>query len=360
MTYSSKNLNRDKLVDTIRDFCKLRFNRNEVSEYKKLGAYRNRVEIIADGISFFIDFHFRANGTTTIDTSSGQESLQVTRDEIAQFILDSPQCVIGGESDVSSKCIIVENIDIEDFNTVVELMKESDYLKGITNIRKDGVMENYNVKGSMNENLSIFYYFSNSKVMLHGRPLLLFYEILSYISELIDLEKLPNVFRDYYKIDIPKNAIEDQFQIYFPRSYNIHTGKFRKVLCQCVYNMNLDGDMFDYTFLVFPALRALEGHLKNILNLYDIEYDRNFTMFRKDDTGKRFCLCENYCGKIGNNDKIAYLGRIYTVFNAKRHRLFHWGESTVLGDDTAIIENLDQAKQIIVDTVELIDEFYGL
>lgn len=65
-------LDRELLVPGIKRICSEIYKEYRVSELIHKGGYRHRVEIEADGAHFFLDFHFRANGSTSIDTSSGQ------------------------------------------------------------------------------------------------------------------------------------------------------------------------------------------------------------------------------------------------------------------------------------------------
>lgn len=66
-----KMLNREMIVPAIKKFCSENYKQYTVSDLIHKGDYRHRVEIEADGINFFVDFHFRENGSTSIDISSG-------------------------------------------------------------------------------------------------------------------------------------------------------------------------------------------------------------------------------------------------------------------------------------------------
>ena len=65
-------LNRDLLVPTIKEICANHFKQVTVSELIYKGVHRHRVEIAADGADFYVDFHFKANGSTSVDISSGK------------------------------------------------------------------------------------------------------------------------------------------------------------------------------------------------------------------------------------------------------------------------------------------------
>lgn len=67
-----KRLNQEMLVANIQRICTGIYNEVHVSELMHKGGQRHRVEIQADGLEFYVDFHFKANGSTSIDVSSGQ------------------------------------------------------------------------------------------------------------------------------------------------------------------------------------------------------------------------------------------------------------------------------------------------
>ncbi|MEG6586281.1 hypothetical protein [Dendrosporobacter sp. 1207_IL3150] len=66
-----KMLNRPMLVSAIKKICSENYKKYNVSEIIHIDGHRHRVEIEADGASFFVDFHYRPNGSTSIDISSG-------------------------------------------------------------------------------------------------------------------------------------------------------------------------------------------------------------------------------------------------------------------------------------------------
>ncbi|GMA98001.1 hypothetical protein [Pelosinus sp. IPA-1] len=87
-----KMLNREKIVSTIKEFCSVNYKEFTVSDLIHKGGYRNRVEIEADGSHFYVDFHFRENGSTSIDISSGHHMDK--KKQIKDAILGDPTCLI--------------------------------------------------------------------------------------------------------------------------------------------------------------------------------------------------------------------------------------------------------------------------
>lgn len=85
-------LNREKIVSTIKKFCSVNYQEFTVSDLFHKGGYRHRVEIEADGSHFYVDFHFRENGSTSIDISSGHHMDK--KKQIKDAILGDPTCLI--------------------------------------------------------------------------------------------------------------------------------------------------------------------------------------------------------------------------------------------------------------------------
>lgn len=351
--YKSLNLNREKIHQSIRDFLVLKDLSCGVSEFEVKGDTRRRIHISGDE-NFYIDFHFLKNGSTSIDLSSGDAyALKV---ELAQFIKEDQRCSLG-DVHSANKWFVVKNIDPADFLSVIELLVECEYNKNLT---KDGDWK-CKFTGSYNENLAISFFPTTKTALLQGRPLLLFNEAVIYFTELIDLEDIPQMFNGYFNVEIKKENVEAQYQYYFPLSYDKHRIKFKKVLYQAIYNLQLKGEMFDYSFLVFPALKALEGHLKNALETLGISLtDNKFSMFKRQHPGKKYYLDSRYHGQAGSVGKVKYFEDAYNFYNAQRHSAFHWADPTAVFDETRIIENIGEAQGLITDALSLIDAYYAV
>lgn len=87
-----KMLNRQMLVANIKRICNLHYKEFIVSDLIHKGGQRHRVEIEADGLNFYVDFHFKGNGSTSIDISSG---LHIDKKkQIMAALLGDPACLI--------------------------------------------------------------------------------------------------------------------------------------------------------------------------------------------------------------------------------------------------------------------------
>lgn len=96
-----KMLNRELLVAAIKKFCSINYKKFTVSDLIFKGGHRHRVEIEADGLCFYVDFHFKANGSTSIDVSSGHHIDK--KKQIKDAILGDPTCLIASAIDGAAK-----------------------------------------------------------------------------------------------------------------------------------------------------------------------------------------------------------------------------------------------------------------
>ncbi|MGG3990065.1 type II toxin-antitoxin system RnlA family toxin [Bacillus smithii] len=353
------NLKREKICDSIRKFYSLRGIPCRVSEIQEVGGTRRRVNIEEkDGLTFFIDFHFKKNGTTSIETNNGNENSREIKKQIAEFIIADPECALGDDVTSGSKYYIANDIEYDDFEGIMELLCESDYYNSHTKQTRD-YFEQYKFRGVYNESLTIHYYKTKKKILIQGIPLLLFTEAMSLLTELIELDDIPHFFNENYNINLSKNDVEELFDHYFPYSSDKHPVKLKKVLYQAVYNLQIKGDMFTYSYLVFPALKALEGHLKYCLHNYSISLENNkFNMFKFDESRTRYFLKTEHHSKVGDPSRINYFEKAYNFYNRQRHSLFHWADPSLPIDDTRELENIGEARTIILDTFKIIDEYY--
>lgn len=255
----------------------------------------------------------------------------------------------------------VEGISENDFIAVVELTVEE---IGVENIVKKEKEIAYGKSVSLmqtgvKDKVVINHYAKNNKFVMQGKPGQIFSVVVGYVTELVDIEKIPQIFNNTYNLKIDKDEVRSEFQFYLPNSYNKLPPKISKSLHQAVYNLKLNGDMFDGTFLAQPVLRVLEAHLKMVLKENDIipDYryikDNGFDMF--DKVGAKYKLKTERYGNA-KAEHVKYIGNVYTFYHENRNPLSHWDNPT--GTDTTKILDVHGAHDLIKRTLAVIDEYY--
>lgn len=255
----------------------------------------------------------------------------------------------------------VEGISESDFEAIVELTKEEIGPEKVTEDKRKiayGKSVSLTLNGTKDK-VVINHYGKNNKLVMQGKPCPIFSVVVGYVTELVDVEEIPKIFNNTFNLAIDKNEVSSEFQFYMPNSYDKLPPKMSRTLHQAVYNLKLDGDVFDGTFLAQPAVRVLEAHLKMVLMenkiIEDYKYikDNGFDMF--DRVGAKYKLKPDRYGSA-KEEHIKYIGNMYTFYHNNRNPLSHWDNPT--GMDTTKLLDVHGAHDLIKRTLSIIDEYY--
>lgn len=257
----------------------------------------------------------------------------------------------------------VDNISVSDLDAILELVKEE---VGIdkTSVEEKAIAHGKSIalKLDKKDRVVVNHYSKGNKLVVQGKPQKLFSEIVSYVMELVDVEEIPKIFNNAYRINIDKDEVRTEFQYYMPNAYDKLPPKLTRTLHQAVCNLKLEGDMFDGTFLAQPVIRAIEAHLKMVLMEKEIISDwkyiksHGFDMFEKN--GAKYRLKQDKVGKA-TPDEARYIGGCYTFYHSNRHQLSHWDDPMAPLDTTKLLD-VGTAHDLIKRTLSLIDEYYEM
>lgn len=217
------------------------------------------------------------------------------------------------------------------------------------------------IKVAQSTNTVVINCYKNSKSYVQGKQTVLFQKIIATAIEMSESKhNIIETLNSYHALTIKAAEVEIRFEHLLPH-YKKETDKHYANLLSAVYNAMLTGYMPDYTCLVTPIFRAYEYYLHRILGdtMHLItETDKgtnNFSFFSKNDAGLYECNSRN------NNQltvtQLDYLNLLYTKYNGVRHPYSHWSASDV---DTAVITDINSARQILLDGLNLIDQYYTL
>lgn len=201
--------------------------------------------------------------------------------------------------------------------------------------------------------------YKNSKSYVQGKQTVLFQKVISTAIEMLGTKQsVIETLNSYHALTLTADEVENKFEQLLPH-YRKETKKHYSNLLSAVYNVMLTGYMPDYTCLVTPIFRAYEYYLHRILG--DVmglttETDKganNFAFFNKNDKGLFECNSNNKGLLL--LDQLKYLNLLYTRYNSVRHPYSHWSLSD---EDTAVITDIATARQLVLDGLKLIDEYY--
>lgn len=354
--YKKLKLNREQIKEAIVNFYNEKSIECEVGDFIDVGN-RKRINIKAED-NFYLDVFFLNDGTTTLDYTGGRNIDE--KIEICEYIKEN--CQIADKTE--EHWFTVDGVSENDFNASMEVIFESEfYSETVKNPDDNSSDKQYQLKGTYGEKVTISRYHTG-KVVLQGKHLMLFEEIVNILTTLVDYEEIPKLLNTSYKVSVNKDDIIEETKIIMKDSFDqLWTEKIKKSILQAVYNTNLDMDMFEYTMLVFPAYRALEGHLRYVIKNNGITLpDKNFYLFEPDGR-----LMQEYKDAIHAYHKdasketkvISYLEGTYKYFADKRHIYFHWNKPNPTGmDQTRLVTDKGQAKALIYETLEYINNYF--
>lgn len=253
----------------------------------------------------------------------------------------------------------VKDISWSELETILILLEE-ELEEGSLQREEKSIAYGRSIVLKLNNKDKITIHHYDNKLIMQGKPKQLFSTILSYVTELVEIEEIPQIYNDTYKLNIDKEEVQAKFQYYMPNSFDKLPEKISKALHQAVYNLKLDGDMFDGTYLAQPVIRVIDGHLKQILLELEIVPDwkyikeNGYNMFEK--VGAKYKLCSDRYGKA-TVEQVKYIGNCYTFFHNNRNKLSHWDDPTAPLDTTDLLD-VERAHDLIKRTLSIIDEYY--
>ena len=360
--YGQLNIDREQLYTTLIAFFIEKGEEYSCTEIIHVSGPRNRFEYKFNTVSEKIDFHFNRDGSTTIDLSPG--GISELKEEVAEFIYNSPICQNKEISKLSNPWFVFDNIATEEFEVIIGLLEE---IEGVEKSEKKIISggELVEINSSSGEKIKISYFTKNRKLMVQGRPLKLFSEAYTFTMTLIDTEQIPDIMSQQLnvKTEVTSDSIEKELMTYLSNlELDTFPVKMKKLSYQAIMNLKIQLEMFDYAFLAFPSLRLIEGHLKYIMKNKRIRLESDkFSMFTCVGTtnNRTYVLQTEYNNLFTLNEK-NYVERAYNYYKNNRHSLFHWGnlDTPLNVDRTRMINRLDEAHGCIYDVFEVINGYY--
>lgn len=362
--YKNLNLNRDLIIEDVNSYMINNFTNFEVSNsFLKKGKTRNRLEIKIDNKKYFIDFHFNKNGSCTIETYDSREEVKKFKESLADYIINKGNSLIGNKVSKRGRNAVFEDIKYDEIKSILQILEDDRIITGKEKIETDSSSKIYRLVGPQNDSVTLsFYGTKKGKVLLQGRELVLYYELFTYLIQLIDANDISEIYNNKYGEKFESN-IENLLKEYFPNSYSyVNTDPLNKLLVQSIYNLSLKEEyVICYDGHVLPAIKAFEGFIKIILyNDFGICIPENKLPFFKKEGG-RFYLNEEDSSKLPKNVEI-YINKCYNYYSDNRHSLVHYDSPNSLfkvGESTRTLTNKADSDSIIKQIFTFIEEYYS-
>lgn len=239
----------------------------------------------------------------------------------------------------------------DDFNAFVELIKEVD--EGITHTVTSTLGKDiYKFKLNRDSVTVTLFKTGKQKLLLQGKNNHLFQIITSTIVELYDGIHVEQILGNAYRIKIKTDLVSNAYnpiESGLPSNYPVG---LKRLIKQSIINMTHYIESEEYSMYAFPALRALEGHIKYLITKVGGNPGRQFTCFGYDRTlfPNRYVVTESFPDRSKNNK----IEKCYNYYKSQRDTVFHFGDIIGTMDNTRFIETKEEADEIIKTCLSLI------
>ncbi|RPV49022.1 hypothetical protein IPC790_07440 [Pseudomonas aeruginosa] len=190
--------------------------------------------------------------------------------------------------------------------------------------------------------------FNNGTVQFQGKKLNLAAVLCDYLANVLDLDDAIASRIEIYSIPLTVKEVKDDFDAKAPVSSGYVRDAVRVQLSSALALMRLEMPVEDHSFMAYPALRGLEGFMKDLLIAagFSPRPDADFGDYmhqgqmRQDQArfaGERIASVMNRC---------------YPVWSDQRHRLFHMDAPS---DSSRTLSSVD-ARALVERVIALIEE----
>lgn len=336
--YSKLNLNQSLLKDCLIDIVgEANFDIKHISKSQK------KISITVPGLGIaFLIVYFNNDGTTSITWKTGKfpEESHKFAEKITQ------KCEM---KELSRNQFTIAGITEDTFAIIREFLEEEKCDihegKGIPSGKQ------YIITGIQGDSISAILY-NNGRLHIQGKALLTFTQTVSILSEIIDdARALINLQLETFSVSISHDEIIREYESKLVASKTFLDPKIKKILCASLIIEKMDVEMGDYTAIAFPALRGLEGFMKQLFSKHRIIIPKEgfgtvFNGEKLNDKTRELIICETTC---------TALEHCYVYYKTQRHSLFHVDG---IVSTTRIIDNKSSAEDVITKVFNMIEESY--
>lgn len=295
-----------------------------------------------------LDIYYNSDTTTTLCCiGKNPETAEViAREIIAQCSLSLPNPI---------RAIYLKGFSQENFDIVLQNIENSDCnLKVLTDT---DIAKRYEVTNTYNENIKIHYFPATGALNIQGKGYSAYNSILSSFDTLISLEEvIESNLRANNIENITTSELIEAMKRAFPNAYPFLNGVIANIISSSFFLTKIENeDLPDYSWMIFPMLRGLEGVIKKMLFLKGIRVNKNFgEIFEPVSSGSTIFRLKS-CHLTSMDSKYSSaVGNCYSYLVANRHGIFHI--NSIL--NTTRIISREEAIDMFNELVELIETNY--
>lgn len=212
---------------------------------------------------------------------------------------------------------------------------------------EDNIARQYRLVGPKGDTLSLKH-FKNGTIQLQGKYLHLATETVSFLTEVLDFAVVLEKQIELYQVDTSLEEISNELEARIPVACS-KLSEPVKVQLRCALMLcMIDGPMEDFSAVAFPALRGLEGFIKDLLVECGFKPAQTSTFadyFREGHLDKEQA---GFAGDV----RTKVLNTCYAYYSVNRHRLFHMDAPT----PTTRVLTANDARAIVSEVLNRLED----
>lgn len=275
------------------------------------------------------------NGSTTIGHATGydKELFEILASELVS------RCCYSADKNFN---LSIPKFEKADFDGLESYLESVGAVKEHVNELTYGSQTRW--KGGSGDTLSITR-FHNNTVQFQGRHAELASYAWDYLINVLSLESAVTKQIDTFKVDTTVEIIRSELEGKIPAAHQYLDNVVRKQLSSALVLYKVDIPMEDYGAVAFPALRGLEGFIKQVFQKV------GFKLTDKDSIGLYFdqavtgrhALRQDYAAHAGQ-PYADVLADSYTLYANQRHGLFHMDVSV---ETSRVLGSAQDARRVV-------------
>lgn len=264
-------------------------------------------------------------------------------DQLASSALKGERKMIKGANSFS-----VSNFEKEDIDTIVQLIKEQN---PEAKDERKAILGGEQIKLIIGNKSTMIKIYKNKKLLVQGKPNVAYQVVFTYISELLGEHKIVPLVKQAYRIKVDTDTVESNYGNLCPNIPETYNANIKTLVRQAIINLNGYFEAEEYGQYAFPALRAMEGHIKYLFGKNNIIVGRSFEQFT-GSAAAGYVLKPEFVIPSPDNTNIE---TCYNFYNKTRHKIFHFGDIIGETDNTVLIASKEEADNIIREALRLIN-----
>ncbi len=344
MPISKQHLDRLKIDDAIltfdKDFTIEKVQKPNFISYviKKNGAQSSKLNIYGN-----------TDGTTSISWSECQN--KEFSEKLANFVHEHCKYPTFNKGK-----IYIKDFSEDSLNSLLEFLVDFCNAK-IENTKNISKGKQYILRSQFGDKVYLNH-FQNNSFNVQGSYGLMKSQVLEGLSCYLTYKDIVDATLTTYNVtDLDISEIETLFEARFPESHKVMHETLRTIILPVFLTQRMVFDEsipMDYSFMVFPILRGLEGCLRQLFADVGITCKTNIgTEFVENSNGTAFVLSNTNNKKISDALRIEVLESFYNYHKNNRHAIFHVDNTLIT---TRIITSREDAISIINEVAELIEK----